>query len=255
MITDQIMAGAEPFVLDGETAGVLVLHGFTGTPQSIREYGHLLHTMTGWTVHAPLLAGHGRTPEAMAETGWRDWLNSADDALKVLAGRGHPVFVTGLSMGGTLALYLASDPANIIAGCIPINAPGYMLALGLEGLLDDPTRPEYFAGVGSDIAKPGVTELAYERYAARAGDQIRDLVAQTRARLGAIRAPVLICQSEIDHVVPPENAALMAEAITAPTQILRLTRSYHVATLDHDLPLIAERALAFMQVQLARRSP
>lgn len=252
MTTDQIMAGAEPFALDGKGASVLVLHGFTGTPQSIREYGHLLHTMTGWTVHAPLLAGHGKTPQAMAETGWRDWLASAETTLKALTGRGHPVFVTGLSMGGTLALYLASDLDNTIAGCIPINAPGYMLAPGLDLLLDDPARPEYFAGVGSDIAKPGVTELAYERYAARAGDQIRDLVARTRARLGATRAPVLICQSDIDHVVPPENATLMAEAITAHTQILRLMRSYHVATLDHDLPLIAERAVAFMQDQLAR---
>jgi hypothetical protein len=73
-----------PFHLKGSTTGVLLLHGFTSTPQSVAYVGHAIHTATGASVSVPLLAGHGDTPQALAQTGYRDWLASAEAALDAL---------------------------------------------------------------------------------------------------------------------------------------------------------------------------
>ncbi len=104
----------EPFDLAGNSTGVLLLHGFTSTPQSVRHVGYELHMRTGFTITAPLLAGHGTSPEDLARTGHRDWIASAEAALHALQQRASRVIVAGLSLGGTIALNLpgSSSPSQ-----------------------------------------------------------------------------------------------------------------------------------------------
>jgi carboxylesterase len=99
----EVMAGAEAFRVDSdEGARVLVLHGFTGTTQSMRYLGEQLHRRFGFAIRGPRLKGHGTSPEDMATTGYLDWVASAEEALHELSGGGARVFVTGLSMGRDL---------------------------------------------------------------------------------------------------------------------------------------------------------
>ncbi|WP_300302677.1 alpha/beta fold hydrolase [Ferrovibrio sp.] len=120
-----ILAGAEPFRF--ESAGkpaVLVLHGFTGTMQSMRYLGEKLHRRFGFDILGPRLKGHGTSPDDMALTGYRDWIGSAEAALRELGGGSRKVFITGLSMGGTLCLNLAARFPELVAGIVPINGCG-----------------------------------------------------------------------------------------------------------------------------------
>ena len=245
-MTETILPGAEPFLFEGGRTGVLLSHGFTGTTQSMRPLGEHL-AKAGYTVSAPRLAGHGTSPADMAKTGARDWVASIDTALADLRTRCDAIFMAGLSMGGTLTLLTAARHADVIRGIVPINAvvrigsaDRAMLAFG-----SDPTL--MLPGIGSDIKAPNVRELAYPETPARCLAELYMLTGVTHDLLGRITCPTLVLQSRDDHVVDPSNARLIAGALEAGRVELRwLENSYHVATLDYDGPLIAERTLQFI---------
>lgn len=111
------------FPAEGKEIGVLLIHGFTGTTAELRPLGKHLHA-EGYTVHAPLLKGHGVSPEKMACTTWVDWWVSAREGYERLKQEGcQQIVVMGLSMGGLLALKIAQyQPVIGIATlCAPIK--------------------------------------------------------------------------------------------------------------------------------------
>lgn len=248
MSEPRILEGAEPFFFEGNEIGVLVSHGFTGSTQSMREYGKALHA-AGFTVSGPRLAGHGISPVAMAQTTAGDWIHSLEDAFETLSARCSKVFVTGLSMGGTLTLYMAGKYAERISGIVTVNAT---IAVGREemGMIAfDRHAPEFVPGIGSDIKKPGVTELAYSEVPVAAIRQIYSLVGATRGLLSRVSCPALVIQSREDHIVEPQNGPNIVSALAkSPSVELQwLENSYHVATLDNDKEFISARAVDFIR--------
>lgn len=228
-----ILAGAEPWSSAGGPAGALVLHGFTGNPQSMRGVAEAL-AEDGFTVELPLLPGHGTAIEDMVETGWDDWLAAAEATYQDLAGRCDKVVVVGLSMGGALTAWLASEHPEI-AGIVCINAvvqpPEGMIDL-VQGMLD--AGEEYIDAIGSDIADPDQVEMAYAGTPLRPLSTLFGAVDELRGRLSRITSPALIITSTQDHVVDPVNSDVLAEAVQGPVMRLRCERSYHVVTLDYD---------------------
>lgn len=247
MSSEPILPGAEPFFFPGNDIGVLVCHGFTGSTQSMLFLGQQLH-QAGYTVIGPRLAGHGLSPQAMAKTTASDWIASVDEALATLRQTCSQVFMTGLSMGGTLTLYTAAQHAGVIKGAIPINATVQIGSADLAGLALAPGMPETVPGIGSDIKAPGVTELAYSQVPVPALRQVYSLAAVTRDLLPRIQCPTLVIQSRVDHVVDPSNGPRIVRLIGAKrVQLLWLDDSYHVATLDNDKALIAAEAVTFIK--------
>lgn len=242
-----ILAGAEPFSADNGPVGVLVSHGFTGSPQSMRFLAEQL-AEGGLTVRLPRLRGHGTTPEEMGASSAEHWIRDLEVAFEELRGSCEKIFVTGLSMGGTLTLYLAGAYPGQVAGIIPINAAITLNSPDLAGLAFHPAAPPAVPGVGSDIKKPGVTELAYPVVPVPAVRQLYALMAVTRELLPRITCPALVVTSREDHVVPPMNGPLIVELLgSVDKRLLWLEESYHVATLDNDKERIAEEALAFIR--------
>ena len=247
MTDEPILAGAEPFFYPGNDIGVLVCHGFTGTTQSMRPLGQQL-AAAGYTVIGPRLAGHGISPQAMAKTTASDWIASVDEALITLRKTCSQIFMTGLSMGGTLTLYTAAKHPDVIKGAIPINGTVLINSPDLAGLALDPAAPETVPGIGSDIKAPGVTELAYSEVPVAAIRQIYSLVGATRDLLPRIQCPTLVIQSRQDQVVEPSNGPRIVRLIGAKrVELLWLDDSYHVATLDNDKDLIAQHCVAFIR--------
>src|SRR5437764_4618246 len=157
-----MIPGAEPFSAAGTNGhGALVVHGFTGNPQSMRPLAEAF-AAAGYTVELPLLPGHGTKVEDMILTRWEDWSAAAEAAYEDLAKRVDKVVVAGLSMGGTITAWLGTRHPEI-AGLVLINAaadpPAESFLDVLRGMRD--AGAETFDGIGSDIAKPGVTEAAY----------------------------------------------------------------------------------------------
>lgn len=242
------MEGAEAFRFEAEgRPAVLVLHGFTGSTQSMRYLGEELHRRFGFFVCGPRLAGHGTSPDDMATTGFLDWLGTAEAALEEMAASHGKVFVTGLSMGGTLCLNLAARFPERVAGIVPINGCGGRLGAEMSELVLSRNAPERIPGIGSDIKAEGVVELAYKEVPVRCVREANTLMGATGNLLHKIVCPTLVIQSREDHVLPPSNGPLILQGISSrDARILWLEDSYHVATLDNDRDLIVERTGRFV---------
>ena len=230
---------------------MLVLHGFTGNPQSMRPLAQVL-AARGHTVELPLLPGHGTAVEDMIPTRWSDWSGAAEAALEDLAARCTSVAVVALSMGGSLACRLASRHPEIrgLALVNPlVEPPADSFRDVLRGILESGT--ELVPGVGSDIAKEGVTELAYLGTPAAAALSLFSGLDELTPDLAAIRCPILLLSSRQDHVVPSSSGDYLMARVSGPVERVWLESSYHVATLDNDAPEIEARVGAFVDAVLA----
>jgi carboxylesterase len=241
-----VLEGAEPFFFEGNRVGILVSHGFTGSTQSMRPLGKA-YAEAGYTVCGPRLKGHGTHYEDMEQTSYRDWIASVEEGFQWLKDRCDKIFVTGLSMGGTLTLYMAEKYPEI-RGIVLVNAavdiPAMEPVRQLEG-----TR--FLDAIGSDIKKAGVTELAYEKTPVQSVKEILTFMKEVKDDLPKISCPALIFVSEEDHVVPPDNSQTIYENISSETKETHpLKESYHVATLDNDQHIIIENTLQFIKRNL-----
>jgi carboxylesterase len=247
----EILPGAEPFSASNGAHGVLVLHGFTGSPQSMRPLAEAFAD-AGFSVELPLLPGHGTAVEDLIPMRWSDWMSAAEAAYLDLAARCDRTVVAGLSMGGALACSLAAMHPEI-AGAVVVNPliepPAESFRKILTGALGAGVVSA--PAIGSDIAKPGAAELAYDATPIEAVLSLFDACAELVGRLGEIRCPLLIMLSRHDHVVPPGSGEVLAAGAAGPVERVWLEQSYHVATLDFDQPEIEERAVAFAQKTVA----
>ncbi|RKE18688.1 carboxylesterase [Streptomyces sp. TLI_171] len=242
-----LLPGAEPHRHDGGPIGVLLVHGFTGSPQSMRPWAEHL-AEAGLTVSVPLLPGHGTRWQDLQPTRWEDWYATVETAFEELAARCEQVFVCALSMGCSLTLKLAEKHGDRISGLVLVNPsvrsdnPGTVLLPVLRHLL--PTLP----GVAGDIALPGAAEVGYDRVPLHAAWSLARLWKSVQAGMPAVTQPVLLLHSPQDHVVSPRNSALVLARISSTdvTELL-LDRSFHVATLDHDAGLIFGATLDFVR--------
>ena len=240
-----VMPGAEPWSSPGGPVGVLVLHGFTGNPSSVRGLAGAF-AAAGHTVEMPRLPGHGTTVEDMIDTSWADWSAAAEEALAGLAARTAIQFVAGLSMGGSLTCWLGTRHPEL-AGLICVN-PAVAPTEEMRGLVAMMLEAgdTVMAGIGSDIADPNVTELAYADTPLQPLLSLFVASAEIIPQLGRITQPLLLFNSPNDHVVPPGDSDLLAEAVSGPVERVICTRSFHVATQDYDRDLINERSVEFV---------
>ncbi|MBO0805740.1 MAG: alpha/beta fold hydrolase [Nocardiopsaceae bacterium] len=240
-----VQAGAEPFTSDGGPIGVLVCHGFTGSPRTVRPWAEHLAT-AGLTVRAPRLPGHGTVWQDLARTGWRDWYAEAERALAELSDACERVFVCGISMGGCLALRLAEVHGDEVSGVVVVNpslAPDtrlFLLAPVLKHVVSS------LPGIAGDIKKPGASEGGYNRIPVRAAATLPDMWRTTTAGLSDVRQPVLVFRSVTDHVVGPASMKILTDALPH-AEVRPLPDSFHVATLDNDAPLIFDGTLEFIR--------
>jgi carboxylesterase len=241
-----VLPGAESWSHAGAGVGVLLCHGFTGTPQSLRPWGEHL-AAAGYSIELPLLPGHGTSWQDMNRRTWQEWYGCVDAALSTLRERCSTTFVAGLSMGGCLALRLALERPADVAGLILVNP-----AVRFENRLL-PALPllrritASVAGIGSDIKKPGALESAYDRTPLHALASNLAMCADVVPRLPNVTQPMLLLRSATDHVVPASSSALILRTVSSSdaTQIV-LEDSYHVATLDNDADRIVKESLAFI---------
>ncbi|HEX9064490.1 MAG TPA: alpha/beta fold hydrolase [Streptosporangiaceae bacterium] len=242
-----VLPGAEPFQQAGGPTAVLLCHGFTGCPQSLRPWAEHL-AAAGLTVSLPRLPGHGTTWQEMARTRWEDWYAEVDRAFADLRSEADEIFVMGLSMGACLALRLAELHGQAVSGLVLVNPSVtadtklFLLAPALKLVVPS------LKGVGSDIKKPGVTELAYDRTPVKAAATLPGLWKVTQAGLGQVSAPVLVYKSAEDHVVGPASLAVLRDRLPAGVlEVRECQNSYHVATLDNDAESIFAGSLDFVR--------
>lgn len=245
-MTAPIVPGAEPMSATGSDRGVLVLHGFTGSPHSLRPIAESLADR-GYSVELPLLPGHGTALEDLVPMRWDDWTGAAQASFVSLAARTSAVAVVGLSMGGGLACWLAARNPETVALVVvnPLVQPmATELREGAAALLA--TGVETVDAVSNDIAKDGMDEYGYAGVPIAAAMSLMDGLEEVAGTLGSITCPTLVCTSRQDHVVPTDNSELVAAKVAGPVEQIWLERSYHVATIDHDAELIEAETGRFL---------
>ncbi|TLM82821.1 carboxylesterase [Pseudarthrobacter sp. NamE5] len=237
----------------GPRIGVVLSHGFTGSPHGLRDWAQAL-AAAGFAVRMPLLPGHGTSWQELARTRWQQWHGALDDAYLELDADCDYVFSAGLSMGGALALRIAAT--RPVAGVILVNP-----AL----VIDDPRAP--LAGIlklvmrstpaiANDILKEGMDEGAYPRTPVAAAHELNKMFRDTLRLLPRVTAPVLGYRSTVDHVVSHSSLAALQRGLThAPLELVRLENSYHVATLDHDAGRIFHGSVEFIRQIVSGANP
>jgi carboxylesterase len=242
------IATAEPFLFMGDELGILLVHGFTGSPKEMRTMGEFLAAQ-GHTVLGIRLPGHATQPADMLRKSWVDWLHTVEDGYDLLKSAGRKVFVMGLSMGGILTLIAASHQE--VAGAVAMSTP--------YSLPDDPRLPyiRFFAPFVRNISKGpsdwqdlsmAQEHVDYPAYPMRAVIELGDLLDAMRQALPKITAPVLLVHSRTDGGVPPENMQRIYDQLGSQDKsMLWLEKSGHVVTRDQERQRVFEATEAFVK--------
>ena len=255
---DGVIVGASPIRREGTRVGdaVLLLHGFGDTPQALGYLAEALHAR-GWTVHAPLLPGHGRTLRDFAASRAAEWERAAIEAYDALRARHECVAVVGLSMGGALATLCARHdpaipalvllapylemPARVrrlarLHACWSPFAP-FVLSGGERSILDERERPRSLA------------------YGAVGGVVLRELlrvVERANAALPELHAPTLVVHTRDDYRIAPAAAERAFARLRAPERrLVWVEDSGHLVTVDRERERIFELTVEWLERHVA----
>ncbi|MFC7439911.1 alpha/beta hydrolase [Laceyella putida] len=228
-----VQRSPEPFFYPGGKTGILLLHGFTGTPSELRPMGQYFKDQ-GYTVFAPLLAGHGTSPEEMEQTTWRDWWQSVLDAYdKLRAEKLERLYVAGLSMGGCLSLALAAQ--RPVDGVIPMCAPIYirdrraLLANVLSLFIRYKKRTTHRDPEIEAYLCP------YDRTPIKCVAELTRLIRHVKGLLAEVKVPALIIQAGKDELILEKSADYIYENISSTDKkVSWYEKSTHIITVDRE---------------------
>lgn len=240
----KILPGSEPLYIEGNKTGVLLLHGFTGSPYEMKELGRYLGKK-GYSISIPLLTGHGTIAKDLKNCKWYDWFEDSKQALFKLRKNCSKIIVVGLSTGASLALHLAAHYQ--VEGIVALS-PALILKNKISRLLPfiPPIITYRYKKGGPDISdnEARAKAVTYNKTPIKAAKQILKLYDHLKMDLPEIYVPTLIIQSEQDHVVDFKGAQWIYEHISSKEkQFLKLQKSYHVVTLD------VEKEIVFREVE------
>jgi len=242
-VSFDVRPGAEAFSFGEGSVGVLLVHGFTGSPASTRPLGEWLAGQ-GLAVEGVRLPGHGTDLHDLRHRRAAEWMAEAAHGLDAISSRCRTVVAFGLSMGGAIVLALAASRPSDVHGLALANPYVFdrrhlLIPVGKRFLRNVPGTP-------NDIAKPGTDEMAYDRMPVPAIVSMAAMMKRVRAALPSIRQPVVVFASTVDHVISMSNPRrILARIGSERTELVPCPGSFHVVTLDHDAELVRERILAF----------
>ena len=227
--------------------GVVLVHGYTGSPSSMRPWAEYLNQQ-GYTVRVPLLPGHGTKPEDLSEVTWQQWPEKIESELDELRKNCTKIFICGFSMGGGTTLHLATKHSDKLTGIILVNPMIHLPFIGTKLAYLLSRIKKYRSSAGDDIKRPGVTQGGYEVMSTEGIYQILQMLKYTRANLHRVSVPMQLFHSVDDHTLPVSNTEIVMERVgSLSKERIELTNSFHVATLDYDAEVIFENSRMFIE--------
>lgn len=233
---------AKEFYYEGNNTGVLLIHGFTGTPSEVRVLGEYLRDK-GYTVKGILLKGHGTSPEDMKKCSYRDWIRGAVEGYKALKQECDEVFAVGLSMGGLLSLYLARN--YDIKGAAVLSAPIRIHGKSAAFAFIERNFRTYIL---RNPEKKDINIISYDKSPIKSVHNLFKLIRYVKANLKFIEKPVLIMQSYGDRTVSPLSANIIYNNIGSKDKsIIYLHNSGHIITCDNEKEQVFKEVYGFIK--------
>ncbi len=231
--------GAEPFFLQGNHIGCVLIHGLSSSPSEMRFLGEYLHSK-GYTVIAPLLPGHGTKPEDMTNFSWKDWYQEVDRALTHIKSSCTKIYLMGLSLGGLLAIHGAANRMPV-SGIVTMAPP---IHIGNRLCYTAPVLKYFRKSVKKERSSiHDNSRVTYSEQVLHGVHELLKLRRKVKWELSRIKKPVLIVQSKDDKVSLPTGAQYLHDKIQSPLKILKwLGNSGHIVTMG------TEREEMFTQI-------
>lgn len=235
---------AKDFYFPGNKTGILLIHGFTGSPSEMRYLGDYLKDKN-FSVRGVLLKGHGTSPKEMKKTNYKDWIQSAEQSYLELAELCDEVFIVGFSMGGAIALHLAKK--YDVKGIISLSTP--MKILNRQYYIGAAVKYLSFAiGKQSKIVKqkdPFI--ISYDKTSVKCIISFMQLINMVKLDLHKVEKPILIMQSYGDGTVHPSSANFIYTKVASTDKsIIFLHNSGHVITCDSEKEQVFEEVHNFI---------
>lgn len=235
----------DAFFLPGGPVGVFLSHGYTATAAEVRPLAEALHAH-GYTVAGPLLAGHGTQPEDLNTVRWQDWVESGRQTLTKLLETCQQVFIGGESLGGLVALYLASETPQ--ARGVLLYAPAIALQMTFLDKLKLYLGAPFIMEVPRDSLDCSDKWQGYPNLHLKGVIQLLKMQKAVRARLPQIRQPVLVFQGRLDTTVAPEAGEIILQGVaSAQKERVWMEQSHHTIILDIELDEVVRRTIAFIE--------
>lgn len=239
-----IIDGAESFFLKGNSTGVLLVHGFTGSPAELLLLGEFLNR-AGFSVLCVRLAGHGTDEENFIRTNKDDWFNSVLDGYAILKGFCEKIFVIGHSMGGLLALKLAT--IKKVDKIVTLAAPIFIAEeTDLKSLPPRKHCGNLFVTRPRRTLEnvPPAANKVYRNTPLVSVHELLDIIDDVKKILPQISAPILIMHGEEDHTAQPKSADFIEKNIGS-----KFKKKILIPDSGHLLPLIECRDFVFAETQ------
>lgn len=236
----------DSFLWESGPTGVLLIHGFTATTAEVRPLARHLHE-AGYTVAGPLLPGHGSTPADLNQCRYADWIDCVEDAYQRLVSRSDRVVAGGESMGGLLALYLASQHPEIAA--VLTFAPALKVPSRILPLLA-PLLAPVIPTMAKSAAEPSPADplwQGYTVYPVPAAAQLFKLQRVVRRLLPRVTQPALVVQGKLDRSVDPEVPDIICRSVSSTIKEVHwFNESGHCVVLDAEREAVAQLAESFV---------
>jgi len=241
----RIIPGCEETELKGSSVGCLLIHGFRSCPFEMQEYAKYLNEL-GFMVKSILLPGHGTDPADMLNVKWKDWVSSVENSLQYFKDKCDKIFIAGLSTGGSLALYIATEYE--VDGVIAL-APGLYLKKRLAKLSHILKYVWKYKNIksGPDVSIK-VESRVYPKVPVRIISELLLLFNSLKSKLHIIKVPVLIIYSQNDHVVKPKSSLTIYKRISSKKKrLVELKKSFHILTMDVEKKKVFEESGKFIK--------
>jgi carboxylesterase len=249
--------------------GVLLIHGLTGIPAEMKFVSRLLHR-AGYSVYAPLLAGHGIDKETLMKTRWQDWLESVLQAAQELHKEVQSVYTAGICVGGKLGMMAAQRLPHIIKATaiyspcfnydgwdVPFYYPLLSRNIGWLAYIPFLNRLSFqetdSIGIKDErlrkFMEGAEAEGVLEEFPARSLVEMYRLGKTLKKQLPHIKTPALILHAEEDDLSNPRNAMTIANAIGGAHTLHWIKDSYHMIHVDRQHKQVAKLTADFFGEQ------
>ncbi len=242
-----VMTGTQEIYIKNGDEAILLLHGLTANPYSVKEMAEFLADQ-GYTVYAPVIKGHGTSVFDLEKTNYIEWRKSAQSAYIKLAKDYDKIYVIGTSLGGLLALDIAAN--HKVQGLVVVNTP-----IELNSALTDLIPLIYLVSPYSIRALFTLEELSvavelklYDTLPLKSAAQLMSYLNFVKTQLKKINSPILVVQATKDDLVKPESAIYILNNVNSKNKdLLWLRNSTHINLVKYDRELLKQRGYKFIK--------